>query len=403
MTDSESFPFESKTHKTLQQGAFSPSTTYSYEDIQIITDYAMARGIHVIPEIDMPAHSHSWSVAHPELIVQCSDDDSEDQLNISNESTYDLLHDLYGELKELFPARYIHMGANDIDTMCWKVAGVLDAAARNFWDERDISVSDEDAMTTYFFEQAFQMVFQKQKHAVVWQDLLPLTTVPSNVVVQVYDKDSSKYRETLELGYKTILSSNYFLSEMEHEGENWREFYSVNNAHMNAAKEYPELAIGGESCLWSDLIGPDNREPFLWPDAAVVAERLWTDESQLADADTRLQYWICRISRRGHESSAIEPGDCTIPNQGTKFHVTQSVSDEEIHFALTFTNPHAQQQTSDNILALNTLETSSSLGEVIEAAETVLGDTFFAIFSLLLGVVLGVSIKVLWNRTESKS
>ena len=89
------------------------------------------------------------------------------------------------------------MGANDIDTMCWKVAGVLDAAARNFWDERDISVSDEDAMTTYFFEQAFQMVFQKQKHAVVWQDLLPLTTVPSNVVVQVYDKDSSKYRETV--------------------------------------------------------------------------------------------------------------------------------------------------------------------------------------------------------------
>ena len=83
--------------------------------------------------------------------------------------------------------------------------------------------------------------------------------------------------------------------------------------------------------------------------------------------------------------------------------MTQSVSDEEIHFALTFTNPHAQQQTSDNILALNTLETSSSLGEVIEAAETVLGDTFFAIFSLLLGVVLGVSIKVLWNRTESKS
>ena len=70
MTDSESFPFESKTHKTLQQGAFSPSTTYSYEDIQIITDYAMARGIHIIPEIDMPAHSHSWSVAHPELIVQ---------------------------------------------------------------------------------------------------------------------------------------------------------------------------------------------------------------------------------------------------------------------------------------------------------------------------------------------
>ena len=115
----------------------------------------------------------------------------------------------------------------------------------------------------------------------------------------------------LELGYKTILSSNYFLSEMEHEGENWREFYSVNNAHMNAAKEYPELARGGERCLWSDLIGPDKREPFLWPDAAVVAERLWTDESQLADADT-----VCITFVQSTQSYNFLSSACNIGSVG---------------------------------------------------------------------------------------
>ncbi|KAI5845313.1 glycoside hydrolase superfamily [Tricharina praecox] len=40
-----------------EKGAYAPGFTYSPEDLQQILDYAEARGIQVIVEIDMPGHS----------------------------------------------------------------------------------------------------------------------------------------------------------------------------------------------------------------------------------------------------------------------------------------------------------------------------------------------------------
>ena len=50
---------------------------------------------------------------------------------------------------------------------------------------------------------------------------------------------------------------------MELDGENWKEFYQENAIEFTTAKEYPDLAIGGEACLWSNSVGPETREPLV--------------------------------------------------------------------------------------------------------------------------------------------
>lgn len=69
ISDAMSFPFDSKTHKTMKQGAFSEKSIYSHEDIQNIIEYANNRGITVIPELDMPSHTSSWGAGHSELTI----------------------------------------------------------------------------------------------------------------------------------------------------------------------------------------------------------------------------------------------------------------------------------------------------------------------------------------------
>lgn len=74
ITDSDSFPIYLPSHPNLTiYGAFSPEETYSQSDVEEIVDYAIARGIIIIPEIDSPAHVTSWALA-PEAasLINCS-------------------------------------------------------------------------------------------------------------------------------------------------------------------------------------------------------------------------------------------------------------------------------------------------------------------------------------------
>jgi N-acetyl-beta-hexosaminidase len=47
----------------------SPQATYNEEDVKKVVDYAMDRGIRVIPEIDSPAHTRSWSKGYPWVVA----------------------------------------------------------------------------------------------------------------------------------------------------------------------------------------------------------------------------------------------------------------------------------------------------------------------------------------------
>ncbi len=70
MTDSQSWPLEIPTMpEVARKGAYRADLTYSAQDLRYIQEYAVARGIEVIVEIDMPGHIGSLALSHPELIV----------------------------------------------------------------------------------------------------------------------------------------------------------------------------------------------------------------------------------------------------------------------------------------------------------------------------------------------
>ena len=65
--DSQAFPLVLPSAPKLSAGAWSPEQRYSLADIRELQEYAEARGIRVVAEIDTPGHGGSWCTGMPEI------------------------------------------------------------------------------------------------------------------------------------------------------------------------------------------------------------------------------------------------------------------------------------------------------------------------------------------------
>jgi len=107
------------------------------------------------------------------------------------------------------------------------------------------------------------------------------------------------------------VSSAWYLNN----GGDWSKFYSddpISYLPSNASAAERARVLGGESCMWNSAFdGSSNMEPAMWPNAAAVAEQLWSPAIEAVDkARTRLSQHRCRMVRRGVKASPIAEDWC---------------------------------------------------------------------------------------------
>src|SRR5256714_15531333 len=122
LSDDEGFRVESKRFPKLHEMG-SDGLYYTQADIRTLVDYARDRGIRVIPEFDMPAHSRSWFVGYPELASGPGpyqlDDDKDPLIDVTRDETYKFLDKFIEEMAKLFPDAYFHIGGDEVAGRQW--------------------------------------------------------------------------------------------------------------------------------------------------------------------------------------------------------------------------------------------------------------------------------------------
>ena len=107
IVDDQSFPYASTTYPLLSKlGSYnSKRAIYTQEDVQHIIQYAKYRGIRVMPEYDMPAHTDSWFKGYPILKgnANCGFDPTKG-------TTYIFIENFLKEIRSVYPENYIHLG-----------------------------------------------------------------------------------------------------------------------------------------------------------------------------------------------------------------------------------------------------------------------------------------------------
>jgi hexosaminidase len=256
---------------------------FTKAEIRDLIDYASDRGVRVVPEFDMPGHSTAWFVGYPELASGPGPYQIERRWGIfdpvmdpSREPTYEFLDKFIGEMSELFPDHYFHIGGDEVNGKQWDANPKI----REFMRVHHLKNNQE--LQEYFTLRVQKIVGKHHKIMVGWDEILA-PGMPKDSVIQSW-RGQDSLAAAAKQGYSGILSSGYYLDAMAPA----KKYYSVDpmsDADATLDADQQKRILGGEACMWAEFITDDNIDSRIWPRAAAISERLWS-ASQVQDVNS---------------------------------------------------------------------------------------------------------------------
>ena len=272
LTENQGFRIESLRFPKLQELG-SDGLYYTQQQVREIVRYATARGIRVVPEFDMPGHSTTWLIGYPELASRPGPYHIERQngvfdavLDPTRESTYRFLDGFLGEMAELFPDEYMHIGGDESTGKDWKENPAIVAFMQQH------GLKDTDALQTYFNGRVYTLLKKHHKQMVGWDEILHPDLSPE-VVVQNWH--GIKYLiDGVRQGHRGLLSQPWYLDHMRTAAEMYAADPVPAGTELSAAES--KLVLGGEACMWAEHITGATADSRIWPRSAAIAERMWS-------------------------------------------------------------------------------------------------------------------------------
>lgn len=145
---------------------------YTQEQIREVVRYAAALHISVVPEIDVPGHATAAITAYPQLgvldtpLVVSNEWGVNTNLFNVEESTFTFLKNVLGEVVDLFPGSYVHVGGDEAVKDQWK------ASARVQERIRELGVKDEAGMQSYLIKRLEKYLVAKHRRLIGWDEIL---------------------------------------------------------------------------------------------------------------------------------------------------------------------------------------------------------------------------------------
>ena len=256
-------------------GLTSKDGSYSKEEFKELQRMALAYGVNIIPEVDVPAHSLAFAHYKPEI---GSKEYGMDHLDLYKEETYrfvDALLDEYLSGEEpVFIGPDVHIGTDEYN-------------------------KKEAEQYRYFTDRYLKYVASYGKTPRMWGGLkwLPGKTpvMTEGVTVNAWSFDWVDPEVSIQEGYKLINTCDTYLYIVPGAGY-YREFLDHQWLYetwtpwmMNSRQTLPvgtPGVLGGMFAVWNDQCGNGISEQDVhyrsFPAVQVMAERMWKGDNQQA-------------------------------------------------------------------------------------------------------------------------
>jgi hexosaminidase len=285
---------------------------YTQDEVKDIIHYAAVRGITIIPEVDIPGHSRAAIASYPEL---STDPDSSwkvatiwatfnrhNNVLAPNEKTFAFLKAVFGEIADLFPSPYIHVGGDECSKTWWKA----DPQTQSFMKQHGLK--DETELQTYFIQQVIGYLKAKGKKVIGWDEILEPGLDTSAIIMNwrgvkaaitaaenghevimvpgkplYFDFYQSKERDSLAIGGYNPLDSVYLFEPVP---------------VQIAAKGLSNQVLGAQANVWAEYIAyPSKVEYMIFPRMTALSEVLWTDKNKKDIVDFKRRLEVTAVPR----------------------------------------------------------------------------------------------------------
>jgi hexosaminidase len=275
-------------------------------------------GITVLPEIDVPGHSFALLAALPELRDPGETGDyasvqgfPNNCLNPAVEATYTVLGTIFDELVALFPAKIIHIGADEVPLGAWsgsplalaklrELAGDASAEAHarrngvrtNAHGADDIEGSGAAVLQAMFLKRVQAMLAERGCLTGGWEEVAHGDVVDREKVYLVGWRSVEINAALAGRGYDVVVSPGqaYYLDmaqapDFAEPGAGWAGWSSVEKTYAfdplaGWTADQQRHFLGVEACIWSEPMS--DRAVFdrlVFPRLSAIAETGWTAPS----------------------------------------------------------------------------------------------------------------------------
>lgn len=243
-----------------------PGGFYTQEDYKEIVRYAQERYMTIIPEVDMPGHTNSASVAYPILNGNEKTPKLYTGMQVGfstfdtrKDTVYAFIDDVVREISEMTPGPYFHMGG----------------------DESHVTKKND---YIHFVNKVEKIVQKHGKRMIGWDEVAN-ADIDSNAIAQWWASEENA-KKAVAKNMKVIVSpANKAYLDMKYDtltdlGLHWAAYIPVDSAYQWSPEDYgipKENILGTEAPLWSETITNISELEYLaFPRMIGYSELAWT-------------------------------------------------------------------------------------------------------------------------------
>ena len=273
--------------------------SYTFDEMQALDEYAYARGVRIMPEIDVPGHCAAFQKEYPEIF-------GNDGIICQNQEAIEAMQELFKELCDIFPhADKIHIGGDEANIKKWLECPRCMEYARSIGiDTESGEHKTEDLLYVNFVVKMAEAVFSTGRTPVVWEGFPEYMNdrIPRDMLVMSWENYFQLTPSLLNAGF-TIINCSWnpmYIVTPEpvwppQELYDWS-IYKWMPVHPESPlkgigykAEPTEQIIGGQLLAWGDRLpgfatpeeGADAELALLKERIPYLAENTWNREKKL--------------------------------------------------------------------------------------------------------------------------
>ena len=265
---------------------------YTHDDIREIVSYAKERYVTIVPEIEMPGHGQAALAAYPE--ISCTGGPfkvstiwgiRKEVYCAGNEKTFEFMENVLGEVLDLFPGEYIHVGGDECPKDRWEECQKCQSRIRSE------GLQDEHELQSYFIKRIEKFLNENNRRLIGWDEILEGGLAP-NATVMSWRGEEGGIAAARE-GHDVVMTpySHTYFDYYQADPENeplaiggllpLEKVYAYDPvpAELNEQQRHHILGVQGQ--VWTEYIStPEKAEYMAFPRACAMAEIGWTPSDQ---------------------------------------------------------------------------------------------------------------------------